>query len=405
MTTYEPSPAPTSSSGYAWAGEPPATPWAAANPPAAAAVPVAATDSRVAPRTRRVWPGILAASVLSATLASGATLGIVSANGGAPGTGGFGANGSSVVVPAAVVDAGGVAQVAAAVRDSVVAIEVATGSGGGSGSGVVVDAEGHILTNDHVVAGAAGIRVTLADGRVFPAQIVGTDPTTDLAVIALDSAPEDLVPAALGSSDTLSVGEQVVAVGNPLGLSSTVTAGIVSALDRPVTTGSGGGERVVTNAIQVDAAINPGNSGGPLFDLEGRVVGINSSIAALSRQSGSIGLGFAIPVDLASRVAGEIIATGEAQHAFLGVSLVDGEARASGVTRTGAEVREVVAGSAAEAAGIAAGDVVVSVDGASVTGADSLTGFVRAEAPGTSVLLGVVRGGEHLELEVSLKEA
>nr|NLD41448.1 trypsin-like serine protease [Actinomycetales bacterium] len=356
-------------------------------------------------RERRVWPAVVTASLASAVLACGTTLGVVAA------TGGFDSPvtlpASSAVVPASQLQEGSVERVAAAVRDSVVAIEVATTQGGSEGSGVVLDSAGHILTNDHVVSGAREIRVTLADGRIFAARMMGTDPTTDLAVIALVSPPADIVPATLGDSEALIVGEEVVAVGNPLGLSSTVTSGIVSALDRPVTTSSTSGRSpVVTNAIQVDAAINPGNSGGPLFDLGGNVIGITSSIATLSQgQSGSIGLGFAIPVGLASRVAEEIIATGAARHALLGVGLSDGVASAGGVTRTGAELREVVAGSAAAEAGLRTGDVVVSVDGRAVSGADSLTGFVRAESPGTTVRLGVVRDGAELEVEVALGEA
>ncbi|HHW82659.1 MAG TPA: PDZ domain-containing protein [Actinomycetales bacterium] len=357
-------------------------------------------------RSRPVWPAVLTASLASAILASAGTFGVLTATGGTDRVGdSHTAADSSVVVPAAAVADGTVEGVADAVRDSVVAIQVQVGRGGSEGSGVVLDSQGHILTNDHVVAGASAIRVTLADGRVYPAQVVGTDPTTDLAVLTLQGAPQDLAPASLGVSDALVVGQQVVAVGNPLGLSSTVTSGIISALDRPVTTGSGSGERVVTNAIQVDAAINPGNSGGPLFDMGGRVIGINSSIAAMSQRSGSIGLGFAIPVDLASRVAEEIIADGSAQHAMLGVSLTDGQARAGDVVRAGAEVHQVVPDSAAAAAGLQAGDVVVAVDGSPVSGADSLTGYVRAEAPGTTVVLGVVRDGTQQDVDVTLGTA
>lgn len=368
--------------------------------------PAAATESRT-PRQRRVWPAVLTASLASAALATGGTLGVVAATGAFDPPSLSSVQASSAIVPASQLTEGTVERVAAAVRDSVVAIEVSTMQGGGEGSGVILDSDGHILTNDHVVDGARSIRVTLADGRVLGAQIIGTDPSTDLAVIALDSPPSDLVPATLGDSAELTVGQDVVAVGNPLGLSSTVTSGIISALDRPVTTTSTtGSSAVVTNAIQVDAAINPGNSGGPLFDLGGNAIGITSSIASLSQgQSGSIGLGFAIPIDLASRVADEIIATGSAQHAFLGVTLMDGEAEADGVTRTGALIRDVVPGSAAASSGLVAGDVVVAIDGTAVSGADSLTGFVRALTPGSDVTLGVVSDGTYHELEVGLGEA
>ncbi|WP_182112109.1 S1C family serine protease [Actinotalea sp. JY-7876] len=296
--------------------------------------------------------------------------------------------------------------VADAVRDSVVAIDVRTQSGSGTGSGVVVDAEGHVLTNDHVVGDAVdgGLRVTLADGRVYEATIVGLDPTTDLAVIQIQGAPDDLVPAVLGDSDELVVGEGVMAVGNPLGLDSTVTTGIVSALDRPVSTTGGDDETVVTNAIQIDAAVNPGNSGGPLFNASGEVVGITSSIATLSSggQGGSIGLGFAIPANLADRIGAELIEDGTAEHAFLGVALSDGTATAEDVTRRGAVVEQVTAGSPAADAELATGDVVVAIDGQPVSGAESLTAFVRALPAGTEVTLTVVRDGEALDVPLTL---
>ncbi|WP_203733015.1 S1C family serine protease, partial [Streptomyces sp. SID12501] len=206
--------------------------------------------------------------------------------------------------------------VAAAVQASVVAIDVKTSSGEAQGSGVIIDDAGHVLTNNHVVAGAEGnVQVTLTDGRMFEAQVVGTDASTDLAVVKLVDAPSDLKAAALGDSDEVAVGDPVMAVGNPLGLANTVTTGIVSAVDRPVSTQENGGEAAVTNAIQIDAAINPGNSGGPLFDATGRVIGITSSIATLSQQSGSIGLGFAIPVNVTKNIAGQLIQDGQAEHA------------------------------------------------------------------------------------------
>jgi putative serine protease PepD len=295
--------------------------------------------------------------------------------------------------------------VADAVRPSVVAIAVQSAAGSGEGSGVIIDDAGNILTNDHVVNDAQQVRVTLADGRVFKAEVVGTDPTTDLAVIRLVDPPDDLVPAVIGDSDAVAVGASVMAVGNPLGLDSTVTTGIVSALDRPVSTGSlSGSEPVVTNAIQVDAAINPGNSGGPLFNAAGEVIGITSSIATLSggASSGSIGLGFAIPGNLAERIAGELIADGTAEHAFLGVSLSDGTATSDGSTRLGAVVEDVSDGSPAADAGLQAGDVVVAIDDDPVSGALSLTAFVRERATDDTVALTVVRDGETLKVPVTL---
>jgi putative serine protease PepD len=294
--------------------------------------------------------------------------------------------------------------VASAVQASVVAIQVTTSQGGAEGSGVIVDDAGHIVTNNHVVAGAQDdkVQVTLTDGRIFTADVVGTDPTTDLAVIKLEDAPDDLSPATLGDSSEVTVGDPVMAVGNPLGLANTVTTGIVSALDRPVSTTESGSETVVTNAIQIDAAVNPGNSGGPLFDAQGRVIGITSSIATTSSQSGSIGLGFAIPVSLADMIAGQLIEDGTAEHAFLGVGLSDGTATADGVTRSGAQVQSVTSGSPAADAGLQEGDVIVAIDGKAVAGAESLTGYVRAYASGAEVSLTLVRGGESQEVDVTL---
>jgi putative serine protease PepD len=299
--------------------------------------------------------------------------------------------------------------VAAAVRMSVVAIQVRTAGGAGEGSGVVIDTEGRILTNHHVVGDAVdgGLQVGLADGRLLEATLVGTDPTRDLAVIQLLDPPADLAPAVLGDSEALAVGEPVMAVGNPLGLDSTVTTGIVSALDRPVTTGDGRDAAVVTNAIQIDAAINPGNSGGPLFDAQGRVVGINSSIASLptpSGSAGSIGLGFAIPSALAERVARELVADGTASHAFLGVALSDGTAEVDGSARRGAVVEEVTPGTPAAQAGLRPGDVVVAIDGDPVGGAESLTAFVRERSVGDEVALTVARSGRGNEVGVTLVE-
>ena len=294
-------------------------------------------------------------------------------------------------------------KVAAAVQDSVVAIEVTTQQGGSQGSGVIVDDSGHVVTNDHVVSGADGsVTVTLTDGRMLEATVVGADASTDLAVLEITDAPDDLTPASLGDSDDVTVGEPVMAVGNPLGLANTVTTGIVSAVDRPVSTQAQGSEAAVTNAIQVDAAINPGNSGGPLFDASGRVIGITSSIATLSQESGSIGLGFAIPVNVVKNVAAQLVDDGQAEHAFLGVTLSDGTASADGVTRRGAVVESVTDGSPAAKAGVRTGDVVVAVDKDPVGGAESLTAFVRSLAAGDDVTLTVVRDGKAVELDVTL---
>ncbi|GAA3818610.1 S1C family serine protease [Cellulomonas soli] len=296
--------------------------------------------------------------------------------------------------------------VTSAVQASVVAIQVTTSSGTAEGSGVIIDAEGHIITNNHVVEGAEGdtVQVTLSDGRLYDATIVGTDSTTDLAVVQLTDAPDDLSPAALGDSDAVTVGEAVMAVGNPLGLANTVTTGIVSAVDRPVSTSETGtaSDTVVTNAIQIDAAVNPGNSGGPLFNAKGEVIGITSSIATTSSDSGSIGIGFAIPVNLVSSVASQLIDSGTAEHAFLGVTLADGTATADGVTRRGAVVQSVSSDSPASTAGLQEGDTIVAIGGKTVGGAESLTAYVRALTSGTQVTLTVVRDGKAIDVDVTL---
>ena len=375
------------------------------------------------PRRRPGWGAMTIAMLGAAVLASGATATAVSvldrdqvpAVSAAPSS-------SSDRDPLAVSSTDGVdwAAVADTVSPSVVSIKVAGQSGEGQGSGVVLDTDGHVVTNNHVVTGAgdgAQIQIVLSDGRVFTdLQVVGLDPATDLAVLKIVDPPADLVPATLGDSDDVVAGQPVMAVGNPLGLSDSVTTGIVSATDRPVTTSgsestdpfSGGrsaAEPVVTNAIQTDAAVNPGNSGGALVDASGALIGIPSSIASTSTgsgQSGSIGLGFAIPVNEAKRIADELIADGSADHAWLGVSLSDGSGTADGATRQGAEVQQVTSGTPAEQAGLQQGDVITTVDDEPVQGSESLTAQVRERAPGDEVTLGVVRGGQLLDVKVVL---
>lgn len=368
-------------------------------------------DERRAERKRRIWIPVTSAAAAAALVAAAATFGLTYDDDPAPAasSSSFGDLGRSTtdVVPVAgsTSDDPDWQAVAAAVQQSVVAIDTKTASGEALGSGVLIDDQGHIVTNNHVVAGAQDdtVAVTLTDGRIFSADVVGTDPTTDLAVIRLVDPPSDLSPAALGVSADVEVGESVMAVGNPLGLQNTVTTGIVSAVDRPVTTqGESDGSTSVTNAIQVDASVNPGNSGGPLFDAAGHVIGINSSIATLSSQSGSIGLGFAIPVDLVKNIASQLIENGTAEHAFLGVGLDDGTATVDGVTRAGAVVKQVNEGSPAAEAGLATDDVVVGIDGHAVGGAESLTAYVRSYASGDRVTLTVVRDGASRDVEVTL---
>ena len=295
--------------------------------------------------------------------------------------------------------------VASAVEPSVVAISVSSQRGGAEGSGVILDSAGRVLTNNHVVSGArqgAQLTVTLSDGRSYPATVVGTDPSTDLAVIIMKGA-DNLTPAKLGDSDAVQVGAPVMAVGNPLGLAGTVTTGIVSALDRPVTTANNdtqnsavGGDRVVTNAIQTDAAVNPGNSGGALVDSTGRVIGIPSSIASLGSgsASGSIGLGFSIPINEAKSIADQLIEDGTAEHPYLGVSLDDGDVKDGTATRNAALVAVVSPGTPAAAAGLQVGDAITKVDDEPVNGSESLVAQVRERRVGASVELTVFRDGQ-----------
>ena len=304
--------------------------------------------------------------------------------------------------------------VSAAVSNAVVSIAITTGNGKALGSGVIFDKEGHIITNNHVVAGASQILVTLADGRVYEAEPTGTDPATDLAVIQLKDAPDNLTVAQLGDSDKLATGQDVMAIGNPLGLSSTVTTGIISALDRPVVNSQNedgsGGSAVYTNAIQIDAAINPGNSGGPLFDEKGRVIGITSSIATMSRSgggeggSGSIGIGFAIPVKLADKVAKQLIKSGTATHAYLGVTLDTAGARADGEKRAGAKITSVEGGSPADKAGLKKDDVVIAIDGKTTAQGSALTGYVRQYSANDKVKLTVIRDSKKQDIDVTLAE-
>ena len=310
--------------------------------------------------------------------------------------------------------------VAAAVSPAVVTIQTQGASSGGTGSGVIYDAQGDIVTNYHVIASALGggqIQVTLADGRLYAASIVGHDKTTDLAVIRLENPPSDLTVARFASSSNLEVGAPVMAIGAPLGLSNTVTTGIVSALNRPVEVSmdedsssqdtQASSDLVVTNAIQIDASINPGNSGGPLFDATGAVIGINSSIKSLSSssdgQAGSIGLGFAIPSDLVVSIADQLIASGSASHGMLGVTVKAATTTVGSDTYVGAEVQDVSAGSGASAAGIRAGDVIVKVEGQEVTSPKQLIGYVRRYKAGDTVTMTIVRDGATQDVSVRIQ--
>ncbi|MEO8850537.1 MAG: trypsin-like peptidase domain-containing protein [Allobranchiibius sp.] len=378
----------------------------------------AMTAPQPARRSRTAWFAVPIAAILAAALASGATYALT--NGRAGSGGGGSAAGATVKInPSDYQNNNAVNWTGAAkkVTPSVVSITVRVGNGGDQGSGVVLSKSGDIVTNNHVVSAAVSsgtVQVTLSNNSTYPATIIGTDPSTDLAVIRIKNAPSDLTPMPLGSAGALVVGQPVMAVGNPLGLSGTVTTGIISALNRPVTTGGGQGSTsaspVVTNAIQTSAAINPGNSGGALVSASGKLIGINSSIATLgggssSSQSGNIGIGFAIPVDVVKNITGQLVKTGKAVHAQLGVTASNGNAKVGNATEAAAQIRSVQSGSAAGRAGLKVGDYITAVDGKQVAGSDSLVGFVRAYNVGQKIELTVVRGGSEQKVTVTLGQA
>ena len=301
---------------------------------------------------------------------------------------------------------GAVSSIARSVLPSVVSIAV----GNGAGSGVIVRKDGYIVTNNHVVEGADDISVTLADGTTADATVVGTDPETDLAVIK--ARVTGLPVAPLGRSNDLQVGDPVVAIGSPLGLAGTVTSGIISALNRSLDLPGNNGQRplLLVNAIQTDAAINPGNSGGALVDRAGRVIGINSALAAISGglggSPGSIGLGFAIPIDEARAVAEEIIRTGRATHPFLGISgndITPQTAEQFG-TKEGALVMEVTRGGPAERAGLRARDIIVRLGDDEITSMGDLIGAIRSRRIGETVEVAYVRDGRQSSVRVTLQQ-
>jgi putative serine protease PepD len=353
---------------------------------------------------------VLATALLAGTI--GGVVGVRSADGGSnldPGAS-LGSGGSTTAAVDRAPDS--VAGIAAKVMQSTVSIEVRGRSARGTGSGVIIRSDGYIVTNNHVVEPAAGggeITVTLdAAESTLPADIVGRDPVTDLAVLRVRT-DRDLPAAALGRSSALVVGDPVIAIGSPLGLSGTVTTGIVSALNRTVDVPSSDGTRnPLFNAIQTDAAINPGNSGGALVNARGEVIGINSAIATLGggglfggeQSGGSIGVGFAIPVDEARSVAEEIIRTGRATHPSIGVSATT----VSDDERKGALVRELSPGGGAGRAGLQPGDLIVKVDGEDVESVDELILAIRKNKVGDTLTLTYLRDGRSRTAEVVLKD-
>jgi putative serine protease PepD len=392
---YGPPPGPTDPLGFRFAGQEPPRP------------------GHQRPRSSRVSGGVVA-GLLAAALVAGGVGGLAGAAGftavdGVIGPDSPAASPSAESSSSTVSDRKDVAPspdsveaVAKSVLPSVVKINVRGQQGQGSGSGIIISSQGEILTNNHVVEAAAqggDLSVGFDDGSTKRATVVGTDPLTDLAVIKAEDV-SGLQPAAIGKSTQVDVGENVVAIGSPFGLEATVTSGIVSALNRPVSVGNGSGQAgqdTTYPAIQTDAAINPGNSGGPLVNLDGEVVGINSSIRTASSglgssSGGSIGLGFAIPVEQVWPVVQQLRSGETPTHARLGVSVTD--ASSSDGLLTGAGIESVNEGSAAEKAGIERGDVVTKVDDQIVTGADALVATIRGHRPGDEVTLTLVESGD-----------
>lgn len=400
------------------------------------------------PKKKHGTKTLVSAALLAALLGGGVGGTVVAATGaGSPASISTASSGTTIVNNTESVNE--ITAAAAKATASTVTISAASTSQSGSGSGVVLDAEGHILTNTHVVTldgatASASIEVQLADGSVRTASVVGTDPTSDLAVIKIDDVTGlSLTPASLGDSADLNVGDTTIAIGAPLGLQNTVTTGIVSNLVRTIEVASSAADDQQTdssqqtdpfgsspfqfevpgqqsqstatstisiNVIQTDAAVNPGNSGGALVNAQGEVIGINVAIASTdsgSSTSGNIGVGFAIPINYAKRVAQEIIETGSATHGLLGASVSTSPANndSSEAFGDGALIQEVVSGSAASSAGLRAGDVVVAVDGRAISEATELTAAVRQAAAGSQVTLTVERNGSTQEVKVTLGSA
>jgi putative serine protease PepD len=394
-----------------WTGQPqPAVPsYATAGP----GLPPVFVPPQPARRTGR-WRIGVAGLVAGALIGGGAGAGVVSLVGSDSSATTPAASAQSVVITDPQ-DATSATAAAAKAAPSVVTIYVSGSSESGSGSGVVLTKDGYVLTNNHVVTldsstSTATVQVRTADGTLYDASVVGTDPSSDLAVVKLSDA-SGLTPATFADSDDVQVGDLAVAIGAPLGLSNTVTDGIISATDRAVATGSDT-EQTVIDALQTDAAINPGNSGGALVDAAGEVVGINTAIASVAAasvpgqeagQSGNIGVGFAIPSNTAKRVAEEIVENGSASHALLGVSAQT----ASGDSQVGegAQVSQVQSGGPAAAAGLQAGDVITAVGDRAITTSTELTAAVRSSSPGEKVTLTVRRGDSTSTVDVTLGTA
>lgn len=435
-----------------WAGAQPASPapgqpqFQQAGAPWSPATPTTTRSRKSGPHGAPGWLALVVAMVVTALIAVGGTYALVGGRESASSSEGSSSSSTTAQTPQVTQSGEAVdwQSVSSAVGPATVTITVASSSSEEIGSGVVYDADGHIVTNYHVISSAAGqnasnaqITVTMSDSTLYQASVVGYDQTTDLAVLQLENPPSSLTVARFGSSSDLAVGQPVMAIGSPLGLSATVTTGIISALDRPVevaredesqqqqqvdpndpfgqlwgnqgqTQTQAANSSVITNAIQVDASINPGNSGGPLFDASGAVIGINSSIASMSdssssSQAGSIGLGFAIPANLVVSVADQLIKSGTVDHAVLGVTIQPGSATVDGTTTLGAEIASVTQDGAAAQAGLKQGDIILSIDGHAVTSPKALSGYVRTYTGGAQVSVEYARDGKTQTVDVTLQ--
>ena len=296
-----------------------------------------------------------------------------------------------------------IAALAARVIPAVVSISVKASSGSDTGSGFFLDSNGYILTNNHVVRSAATIgtiTVELSNGKKYPAKLIGRDASYDLAVLKIDVTSAPTIQ--LGNSDNVLVGDAVIAIGSPLGLSGTVTSGIISSKNRAVTTGDGAGESSFINALQTDAAINPGNSGGPLVDATGAVIGVNSAIATLGygSQSGSIGLGFAIPINQAKKTADQLIKNGSATYPIMGIS-VDTRFTGTGALIS-SETNGITPGGPASKAGLKVGDVITKIDGKAIENSDELIVAIRSKNIGDRVKIEYQRNNVTRETTVTL---
>lgn len=378
-------------------------------------------DTQPAAKKNRALPGMVAVALVAALVGGGVGGGIVAANNDTPGANvTVSSDGDGTITTTADRADSELASVVANGLKSVVTVSAVSGRQSGTGSGVILNNDGYIVTNAHVATLEGGtanpdLTVQSVTGETYPATLVGYDATADLAVLKVDDKMDGTTPLKFASSDNLKVGTGTIAIGSPLGLSGTVTTGIVSALNRPITVSSSEVQNpnsmtqqqqasVALSVIQTDAAINPGNSGGALLDDNGNLIGLNVAIASAgATDSGNVGVGFAIPSDYVKRITAELIATGEGSHGFLGVSLQDYSENNSAFT-SGAALSNITSGGAADNAGLQAGDVITSVDGDATASAAQLAAIVKQDAPGTEVEVTYIRDGAEKTAKVTLSD-